>query len=446
IFWGEKRLVIAGFLGLTLLAGVARFKTSFPYDDPNFVGALYGQKIEFEGVIVREPDVRPDKVNLTVRADNFRGNVLLNAGRYPEYQYGDRLKIAGLIEEPFESDEFSYKDYLSRFDTYGLIRYPKVEKIAAGQGNLVVGALLAVKHRFQEVLSKSLPEPHNALVLGIILGVKRSFSDEFREALIIAGVSHIVVVSGYNISVITRNILRTRSFWGRNAAFALAVGAVLAFVILTGAEASVIRAAIMGLALVIAMNVGRIYQARNILILAAALMIAQNPRILAFDVGFQLSFAATLGLIYAAPIFEKWLQKMPNVLWFRTNLASTLAALLFTLPLLIYYFDRISLVAIPANVLILWAVPFIMFFGFIAGSLGIVYLPLAKIAGSVAWVFLEYAIRVVEFFAQVPLGATAARVNTPMIIVYYLLLISGIWIYRNKKKFYYEFDYIAQKI
>ncbi len=451
-FW----ILLVGFLGLVLLFGAWRYKTSFPYNDSNFIGKFYGQEIELEGVVVKDPDVRSNRTNLTVSSkliiDNYNnklvGNILLNVGRYPEYQYGDKLKITGKLEEPFESEEFSYKNYLSRFDTYAVMRYPEVAKLAEGQGNKIKAALLAIKHKFQEVLTTSLPEPHASLVLGLILGLKKALPEDLQEALIIAGVSHIVVISGFNISIITKNLLRTRSFLGRRVAFALSFLIVLAFVIMTGAEASVIRAAIMGLLLVIAFNVGRIYQARNALVFAAGLMILQNPKILSFDIGFQLSFAATLGLIYLAPIFEKAFQKIPNFyfLSFRTNLASTTAAILFTLPFQIYYFDRISIVALLANVLILWAVPYTMFFGLIIGAVGIAYLPAAKLVADISWVLLEYLIRLVEFFAKLPFAATSAKINVPVIVMYYVSLVFAIRFYRNKKRFYQELEYVQERV
>lgn len=455
-----KGMILIGFLGLTLLLGAWRYKTSFPYESPNFVGKYYGQEMELLGIVVREPDVRSNKINLTVGKltpspsppslregeKEFSGNILLNVGRYPEYEYGDNLKIKGKLEEPFVSEEFSYKDYLSRFDTYAIMRFPEVQKIGDGQGNKIKFALLAIKHKFQEVLSQNLPEPHNALVLGLILGLKRTLPDDLREALIVVGVSHIIVISGYNISLITRNILKTRWVWGRRAAFVLTVFVVLAFVIMTGAEASVIRAAIMGLMLVFAMNVGRIYQARNAVIFAASLMIAQNPKILNFDIGFQLSFVATIGLIYLAPIFEKWFQKVPDFLSFRTNLASTLAAIIFTLPLLIYYFDRLSIAAPLVNILVLWAVPYTMFLGILAGAVGFVFLPLTKIVTTLAWVLLEYVIRTVELFARLPLSGTSVGISVPVMVIYYLLLIFGLWAYRHKKQFFYEVEYVKQKL
>ena len=335
VFWGRKILMVVCFCGLLLLLGAFRYQTSFP-DDANFIGNHFGQKLELEGTVIRDPDVRAQKINLYVKPEGFSGNILLSVGRYPEYEYGERLRIAGGLEEPFVSEEFSYKDYLSRFDTYAVMYFPQVEKMGEGNKSRVKAALLAVKHRFRDILAQILPEPHNALAQGLLLGEKRALPEDLQNALILAGVSHIVVISGYNISIITRNLLRTRAWWGVSIAFWLSLATVGAFVVLTGAEASVIRAAVMGMLLVFALNVGRLYHSVNSLVLAGTVMVAINPKILYFDIGFQLSFLATLGLIYLSPIFEKWFYRLPDILGLRTNLVATLAAQVFTLPLLIF--------------------------------------------------------------------------------------------------------------
>ncbi len=442
VFWKHKIPMLIGFLGLTLILGALRLTSNDLSKEPDFIGGLYDQEITAEGVVVLEPDVRSDKINLTVRLRGYSGNVLLNLGRYPEYHYGDVLKVSGKIEEPFESEEFSYKNYLSRFETYAIVRFPEIEKIGEGRGNAIKFALLAVKQRFQETLNQILPEPHNAFVLGLIIGLKRAIPEDLQNAFIITGVSHIVVISGYNIGIITRNLLKTRMFWGRRVAFWSAFLTVIAFVILTGAEASVIRAAIMGMLLVLAMNVGRIYQAANALIFTGTVMVLVQPKILSFDIGFQLSFLATLGLIYLSPIFEKWFQRLPDILWLRTNLTSTLSAQIFTLPLLIFYFDRISITAPIVNVLILWAIPFTMFFGFLTGVFGMIYLPIGKIFGWLVWVLLEYMIRLINFFSSLPLASRTTAISIPMMILFYVILGAGIWIYRHQKKFYYQLEYI----
>lgn len=446
VWWSNERLVFVGVLGLVMIFGAWRYQDSLVNARENFIGGFYNQKVTLQGVVSKEPDIRSDRIYLTVRAENYSGKLLLTTGRYPEYQYGDILQFSGKVEEPFETEEFSYKNYLSRYDVFAVMRYPDLEKLSEGGGNRAVSRLLAVKHRFQAVLSQILPEPHNALILGLILGLKRSLPEDFKQALITVGVSHIVVISGYNISIITRNLLRTRGFFGRRIAFWLSLLAVLAFVIITGAEASVIRAAIMGLMVVFALNVGRIYYPVNALVFVGGLMVLQNPKILHFDVGFQLSFLATLGLCYLAPIFEKWFAKVPEILGFRSNLASTLAAQAFTLPLLIYHFDRLSLIAVFVNVLVLWVIPYAMFSGFVAAILGLLYLPIGQMVGGLLWVFLEYLIQVVEFFARLPLAAISVHLGAGLLIALYTGLVLWLGWYRRTRRFLQYLEFVSAKL
>src|SRR3989344_931490 len=431
VWWEDKRFRVVGFAGLILLAGALRYQTSFPNDDQNFIGRHYGEELELEGVVVREPDVRSDKMNLTLRSitspnpssrgGELEGNILLTLGKYPDDQYGDRLKFSGKVEEPFVSEEFSYKDYLARYDTYAVMRFPKVEKLGEGQGSPIKSALLSMKRKFQEVLSAILPEPHNALALGLVLGVKRALPEDLRNALIAVGVSHIIVVSGYNMSIITDNILRTRPYVGRRIAMTISTLTILGFVVMTGAEASVVRAALMAILIVVAINFGRIYISLNALVFVAMLMILQNPKILAFDIGFQLSFMAMAGLIYLGAWFKARLARVPNVLQFRDNLASTLAAQIFVLPLLIFYFERLSLVSIFANVLILWAVPYAMFLTLVSALTGIIFLPLGKIFGAVLWAVLEYQVFIVKLLSRIPYAEVAVGLPATVVILVYFL-------------------------
>jgi len=469
--WRKKAWMIAGFLGLTVLLGAWRWQQSFAVTyAENFVGNYYEQKVEWEGVVVRDPDVRSNKVNLTLgeltpsqsppsfpaspagrqEGEKIQGNILLNVGRYPEYQYGDRLRFMGKLEEPFVTEEFSYKDYLSRYDTYAVMRFPKVERTGEEQGSKITAALYRAKHRLQDVIVGVLPEPASALLLGIILGLKRSLPESLSTALVMAGVSHIVVISGYNISILTKNVLRSRGLLGRRAALILSASVILAFVVMTGAEASVVRAAIMGFALIAATGTGRLYAVQNAVIFAGAAMIAQNPKILQFDIGFQLSFMATLGIIYFSPILEMGLRKIKipeaGFLSLRGNLSSTTAALVFTLPLLLYHFERLSVYAIPANVLILWSVPYVMALGMAVAFVGLVFLSAAKLIAATAWVLLQYQIWLVTWVAGLPGAAMALAVDFRFLVAYYALLVLGLWYYRYRNKFWYYLEYAEVKL
>lgn len=392
VWWKDPQFMFAGCLVLVLIFGAVRYQTYTMNQEANFIGNFYKQNLEFTGVVSKEPDERSDKTNLTVQPDGYAGQVLLGIGPYYDFQYGDRVKVSGKLGEPAVYEDFSYKDYLSRYDTFAVMYFPKVEKIGTGGGNHIRAALLDFKQRCREVMAQMLPEPHNALIMGIILGLKRALPEDLKNALIVTGVSHIIVISGYNMTIITKLLDRTRQWIGRRAAFALSILTILAFVLMTGADASVVRAAIMASLFVLALNIGRVYQTWNALVFVAALMVFQNPRILVFDVGFQLSFMATAGLVLLGDRLQNKFSKIPEagILSLRTNLSSTLAAQIFTLPLLVFYFDQLSTVAVVTNLLILWTVPYAMYLGFAAVFLGLKFLPLAKIVAATLWLVLGF--------------------------------------------------------
>jgi len=167
----------------------------------------------------------------------------------------------------------------------------------------------------------------------------------------------------------------------------------------------VVRAAIMGGLLILARREGRNYRINNAIIFAGAAMLFFNPYLLRYDASFQLSFLATLGLVYLAPHFNKWFSRLPNFLSFRTNLAATLSAQVMTLPVILFGFGRFSLIAILANVLILPVIPLTMLFGFLAGLIGFISLKIAAIFILPAWFMLSYQIWVVKILSLLPFAS-----------------------------------------
>jgi len=175
---------------------------------------------------------------------------------------------------------------------------------------------------------------------------------------------------------------------------------IVLFVILTGASASVVRAAVMGLLLLFANGYGRLYNPKNSIIFAGAAMVYFNPFVLVFDIGFQLSFVAVLGLIYFYPRFDDKLKKMPKFGNLKEIFLMTLSAQIAVAPLLIYYFRNFSLVSLPVNLMILPFIPFAMFAGFISGLAGMIFPSFGQVIGWVAWAITTYQIKVVELFAK----------------------------------------------
>jgi len=165
----------------------------------------------------------------------------------------------------------------------------------------------------------------------------------------------------------------------------------------------------------------------NVLVLTAVVMALQNPLVLLWDAGFQLSFISTLGLVYVTPAIRNWFVKVPEVMGIRESLISTLSAITATLPLILFQFGRLSIVAPIVNILILWIIPTIMMLGFFAVVLSFVLFPLGEVVAWVAWVGLQYITKVVEFFAGLKWSAVDLRISWWVMVLLYLLLIYFIY-------------------
>jgi len=210
-----------------------------------------------------------------------------------------------------------------------------------------------------------------------------------------------VALSGYNISVIALAIMFVLGYFtvSRDISFWISLLTIVMFVLMTGASPSVMRAAVMGILVLIARREGRMYTAKNALVFAGAIMVFLNPKILRFDAGFQLSFLATLGLILIYPKLEEKLKNTPELFGIKKAFMATLSAQIFVLPLIFYQFGTISWISSIVNILILPAVPIAMFLGFLGAFLGLIWISIAKIFLWPAWLFLEYILEIVRLFS-----------------------------------------------
>lgn len=479
IFWPRlcagQKIAVAGFCLMIMVGGAWRYMAT--YEVASLARQLNDKgRVILTGIISEEPDVRADNVRykanvqgielfslsgrpgLTqgIKSNNeiFRqaqgikdlGKILIVTKKYPEYRYGDKLEIVGNLETPRSSDDFDYQKYLAKDDIFSIIYYPEIKLLAAHQGDWLMGKLLFIKNKFKNSISQSLVEPQGAFLAGLLFGEKRGLPPDIMDAFSRTGTTHIIALSGYNITIIALALTglfnafmvhRRWSFW-------LSVAAIVLFVLMTGAAASVVRAAVMGILVLLARQVGRLYQIRNALVLAGAIMVYLNPRVLVWDLGFQLSFAATLGLIYVSPILQYWFigekereDGNKKILGLKEILIATLAAQIAVLPLLVINFGRLSLIAPLANILVLPFIPLTMLFGFLAALGGLVWIYLGKILGWVTWLFLSYEIKIIEFLARIPLAAVSFKWNWVGGGLYYAILIWFIWRFNSKprKKF-----------
>lgn len=360
--------------------------------------------------------------------------ILITTKFLPEFKYGDLLTMNGEPEMPKNFEGFDYVTYLKKEGVKVVMAFPEIkndDKLKLGlMDNLkvvVYRRIFYVKDRFETAVNKSVVEPNASFINGILLGSRQNIPDDLKNDFNRTSTSHILAISGYNITIISEVILAALViFFRRRLAFWFSVIIIILFVIMTGASASVVRAAIMGLLLLFASGYGRLYDVKNSIVLAGALMVLINPFVLVFDVGFQLSFGAVLGLIYLYPILKNKFNKISEQSWsgIKDTALMTASAQIFVFPLLIYYFQNFSLVSLPANILVLPFVPLAMMLGFLTGIAAMIFLPLGKLIGFFAWAITAYQIKVIEFLGSLPFASLAISISVAMLVVIYLLLIT----------------------
>jgi competence protein ComEC len=465
--WTRKPLLVA----LAFALGAARHQAAQPVFDSTTL-AHYNDTgiVTLEGVVWDEPEVRDAdaeaaaRTHLRVRAERVilsdgsepiavNGLALVYAPRFSEtrlaetgqaeWRYGDRVRVTGSLETPPVFDDFSYRDYLARFGIYSQVRRAQVVFLAERQGQPVYQIIFDFKARALAVLKQLFPEPHAALLQGILLGVEAGIPPDIKDAFRLTGTSHIVAISGFNISILVAVFMALFSRWlGPNRGALFSIVAVAAYTVLVGASASVVRAAIMGSLGLIALRLGRRTVGLNTLAAAALAMVLWNPLTL-WDVGFQLSAAATLGLILYAEPMQAALQRvlerrLPHehaerlARFAADTFLLTFAAQLTTLPLIAYTFGQLSLISLLANALILPAQPAVMVLGLIALSAGLVWLPLGQLAAWLAYPFTVYTLALVQLFARVPGAAVQLDEVAPaLVLVFYALLFAVTWLLRR---------------
>jgi len=396
------------FVSIFLLAfglGILRYDIKDSLSVSDELKPKIDQRVLLKGTIYAEPDERENSTRLIFREDSG-DKILLVTNRYPEYSYGDVLEVRGILKEPDNFLDFDYKAYLAKDDILLEMIFPEIQKTGEGAGWKIKAGLLTIKKKYLAGLSKALPEPQAAFIGGLTVGARRAIPsdviDDFRKA----GIIHIIVLSGFHVTTVARAVA---TFFGSFLPHTLSIFAglfgIFLFAILTGASATVVRASIMAAILYLAGLSGRVYQAKIALFTAGIIMILINPKILRFDLGFQLSFLATAGILYLSPYIERFIKWLPEKFKIREYGKITISAQIAVTPLLLYTMGTFSIVAIPANLMILGFVPATMLFGFLTGATSIVHPWIAAPFSWITYVLSSYSIYVAEFFARLPFSS-----------------------------------------
>jgi len=426
--------VVLGFCILFLVFGIFRHQSIEARFEKPELKKLKGQKVSLTGQVIEEPEKRGNKIKLKIEVEKLKSAILVTTNLYPEIKYGDVLKIEGMLKEPPEFGGFNYKDYLKKEGIYFLMSYPEIKILERGCGNPLKTILISFKNELKESLQRIVPLPQSGLFEALIFGEESNIPKEWKEKLNITGTRHIAAVSGMNITIICNillSFLLGLGFWRKHALW-LSLVFIFFFVLMIGAPACAIRAGIMGALFLISQNFGRLCMPERIMIFTLALMLFLNPLLLKSDIGFQLSFLAIAGLIYFQSFFSKIFKKLPNFLDLRLNLSSTLAAQIFTLPVLLYNFGQFSLVSPLTNILILPAVPYLTIFGFLFSLLGIFWTLLGQIFSFPSQILLMLIMKIIDIFSSFPFASITIKVSGIFLVISYLVL--GIFVFHLKRK------------
>ncbi len=456
------------WLFLALSLGGLRFVAHQPRWAPDFIAWHNDQDISLvmEGVIV-DPPVRMDGVTrLRIRVERLHkadesvfqrvdGLILARVPPLDGWRYGDRVRLEGKLETPPAGETFSYRDYLSR---QGIFAYfscyvcqgcatPVVQECARliqhDQGNPIRALIYNIREKAFHLVNQFLPDPEASLLTGILLGIEERIPEKVDQAFRDTGTAHIIAISGFNFAIVAGlfSSLFTRLLGRWRGMLAAFLGMVI-YAVLAGANAAVVRAAIMGSFSVFAQQLGRRQHGLNTLLIVAAIMALADPNVL-WDVGFQLSFTATLGLVLYAQPLQEWFTAWGKRFFTEERverlagpvgeyLLFTVAAQITTLPVIVYHFQRLSLVSLLANPLILPAQPPVMILGGLAALLGMAAAPLGQIAAYLVWPFLIYTIRLVEWFASLNKAVWVLGSVTLLVVALYYLILFALTILKSQ--------------
>lgn len=401
-------LLAGGLMGLW--RGSVSVQALAPYE------RIIGHEVTLAGTTYEDPDKGKSSElvlrlnDLKVNGHSIAGAVWVSANaKKAEVKRGDVVTVKGKLADGFGSFSASmYRAHLVK------IQRP-VPGDVAGQ----------VRDGFADKIRMAIPEPEASLGIGYLVGQRRALPPELDESLQIAGLMHVVVASGYNLTILVRLARRLFVKVSKYLAAFSAGTMIVAFILVTGMSPSMSRAGLVAGLSLLAWYYGRKFHPLVLLPFAAAITLLVSPSYGWNDLGWELSFAAFAGVMIVAPLTQRYFfgNKEPGTV--RQILGETISAQICTLPILVLAFGQFSNVAIIANLLILPLVPLAMLLTFVAG-MGVLAFPgIAAFVGAPARWLLEYMVNVAEYVAHVPWAQAELTITWQVAAVFYALLVAA---------------------
>jgi competence protein ComEC len=443
-----RKIKFCLILILVFFLGAFFYYYSLPLKDSQHISSYNGNRVSITGWVCVQPEKLIDKNRYQIcplelkilkkKITNPQGKILLSLDvSRDQYHYGQVVEFESKLYQPKIYPDFNYFAYLANKQIYST-SYPtdvKIKDEYQPEGVLsrikyfLYKNIYNLKQLLLGAVDRLFDEPYTSLFNGLLFGETSGFSSEVEKAFVDSGLIHIVVVSGFNITILVMVFFKTTKRLSNSLAFWLGSLAIVLFVIMVGASPPSVRAGIMGWIVLLGSLRGREADKLVLVLLSAFIMSLFNPTIVRYDLGFQLSFLATIGLFFFSPITESFLDKiylsnyLPNIL--KISLIETLSAQILTFPLILYTFSRVSLVAPVANILVLPLIPALMFIGLGLIVVAFLWYNLAGLIASIYELALRYIIGVAKFFGNLPLASLEFKWFNIylMSFVYFLILI-----------------------
>jgi competence protein ComEC len=389
-----------------------------------------------DGVVDANPTSNDEYQMLIVHVDDEHSDVQVRIPLYPKYRAGETISFFGKASLPLKAyphggaAPFDYASYLRTRDIGSEMLYPKIE-VVDEESHSFKYSLMRFKEMFVMKINAHISPPASELASGMLFG-NASMGKGLKETFRIAGLSHVVVLSGFNIAIVISFALVIFKFLPLIARVLTSAGLVIIFVVMVGGEASVIRATLMAFVSLLATLTGREYVARQALLISFLLIIMYEPYALLHDVSLHLSFLATAGIVHWNEALHVLFQKrMPSFL--AETASTTLAAYLATMPYIMHAFGTVSLYAILANIIVLPFVPLVMLSAFATVVASYLFPILASLCGIVTTVLGKGIVLVASGIAKLPLASVSADLSFSAMIVAYILIAATVAYFSKRK-------------
>lgn len=401
-----------------------------PDNNSREFSSYYTTKKSWVGIITNDPDRGLEQTKIIVRPDGFTEKIMVTLPKDSLVHYGDIISFTAQLKQPesFITEtgrNFNYPAYLAVKNVYATARVYEVVIIDHNHGVVIIQQLYEIKNSIVEKIRELFPRNEAGLLAGIIIGEQSLLPDDIYKDFQIAGLTHMIVLSGYNITLVARAVIELLALigfgyrWRRVGAMVI----VPLFIIMTGLNASSVRAGCMTVIILLLQITTRVQESWRVILVTLTGMVLVNPLSLVYDPSLHLSFLAFAGLMYSSPITQQWFERWPSFLGLRDVVSETLGVQLFVLPYILYMSGTISLLILFSNTVTTPVVPVIMM-----GSVSVLALEMIMqgIAGplvSSVKFLLTYIISCAQWVAS----ATWAVVTIPVLSPLFVMGIYGLF-------------------